>query len=151
MGEGNMAIKIKEFSAPAVINYAHAQSGLPIIQSICLLNDGDEICMQAELTVATSPAFCAPVSFRVDYLPAHGMYEIKNVELTPDMDFLARPAENRKGHFHVTIREGDDSSQEFFFRGGAACLRQLAGASLLSGAPWLLCDSRRPGTFRIAD
>ena len=115
MGEGNMAIKIKEFSAPAVINYAHAQSGLPIIQSICLLNDGDEICMQAELTVATSPAFCAPVSFRVDYLPAHGMYEIKNVELTPDMDFLARPAENRKGHFHVTIREGDDSSQEFFF------------------------------------
>lgn len=101
-------ISIRAEALP-VVNYALQQNRLPMLQSLMLVNEGEELLREAELTIVSEPAFCAPVRRTVDLIPAKSSVDLtRDVKLQLDGKELACLTEKVTGTLTFTLaKEGE--------------------------------------------
>ena len=96
------------FSFVPVINYALQQNRIPAVRRMIVVNDSDEPLEGADLKIEASPAFARPFLRRIELVPAHGSYEIKDPELVLCPEFLSALTEKCAGVLAVSLMRGTE-------------------------------------------
>ena len=96
-----------EVSALAVVNYALQQNRAPILHKVTLVNRSDKAAEHLELNISAVPALCYPVSKHIDYVAPGSAFEVKDLKLTLDPEFLAGLTEKVVGLLRFSLcRDG---------------------------------------------
>ncbi len=90
-----------------VVNYVLQQNRIPVIQSLCIHNPTDTALENLELTIAASPDFALPIQKLIDYVPAQTNYEVKDIRLALNGEFLAGLTEKLTGILTFTLEQED--------------------------------------------
>ena len=93
-------LNIKNLS---VVNFALQQNGFPIIHNITVTNETDTDIADAVIRITSNPSVCLPYEKHVDFVPAKSEFEVKNVELKIDANYLAGLTERINGTLTVEI------------------------------------------------
>ncbi|MBR4401614.1 MAG: DUF3320 domain-containing protein [Synergistes sp.] len=96
------------FSFVPVINYALQQNRIPAVRRMIVVNDSDEPLEGADLKIEASPAFARPFLRRIELVPSHGSYEIKDPELVLCPEFLSALTEKCAGVLAVSLMRGTE-------------------------------------------
>ncbi|MEE0945819.1 MAG: DUF3320 domain-containing protein [Acutalibacteraceae bacterium] len=103
-------IKI-EVNSVGVINYALQQNKIPAVRSIVIHNNGDENIEKAELNISFDTEVIMPFGTVVEFIPAHKSFEIKEVPITLNAEFLAGITEKINGTLTVSLsKDGEELS-----------------------------------------
>lgn len=89
------------------INYAFQQNAIPVIKELKYCNDATAR-KNLRLTLATEPAFAAPVEIRLQGIAPQGEYRAAPLELKLSPDFLSALAEKVSGLFKCEVLDGDE-------------------------------------------
>ena len=90
-----------------VLNYALQQNRLPVIQQLSIVNRSDEPLEDIELQLSSTPDLCIPLKKHIDYIPANSTYNVKELRLMLNGEFLAGLTEKLTGLLHLSIRKDD--------------------------------------------
>lgn len=96
------------FSFVPVINYALQQNMIPAVRRLIVVNDSDEPLEGADIQIEASPAFARPFLRRIELVPEHGTYEIKEPELVLCPEFLSALTEKCTGVLRVSLNRGTE-------------------------------------------
>lgn len=97
-----------DVSAVSVINYSLQQNNLQTIQSIIIHNNSDNAIEDAEIRISADTDIILPLSIPVDYIPENMSYEVKDLPLSLNAEFLVRITEKLKGRLIVELLKNDD-------------------------------------------
>ncbi len=86
-----------------VVNYALQQNGVPIIRSICVVNNSSKKLEDVELQISAEQELCLPLSKHIEYIPAQSTFEIDDLSLTLNGELLAGLTEKLMGTLRVTL------------------------------------------------
>lgn len=92
-----------DISIVPVVNYALQQNKLPIIQSLSIINNSDGEIRDIELRITASPEFALPFITSISYIPANSTYEVKNVSLILNAEYLVGLTEKITGNLHFSL------------------------------------------------
>ncbi len=90
-----------------VLNYALQQNRIPVIKQLSIINLSDEPLENIELQLSSTPELCIPLKKEIDYIPANSTYNVKDLHLMLNGDFLAGLTEKLTGLLRMSIfRDG---------------------------------------------
>ncbi|MBQ9882802.1 MAG: hypothetical protein IJM42_09375, partial [Synergistes sp.] len=96
------------FSFVPVINYALQQNMIPAVRRLIVVNDSNAPLEGADIQIEASPAFARPFLRRIELVPEHGTYEIKEPELVLCPEFLSALTEKCTGVLRVSLNRGTE-------------------------------------------
>lgn len=102
----NEEIRVDASIVP-VVNYALQQNKLPIIHSLSIINNSDQEISDVELCITSTPEFIYRFVTSVPYVPVHNSYEIKDITLHLDAEYLASLTEKIVGSLHISLSSKD--------------------------------------------
>ena len=92
-----------EISITPVINYALQQNRVPAVQAISVINNSPNAIENVELKITVTPELCLPFMKHIDYIPESSNYDVKDVQLVLNAEFLAGLTEKITGLLHVSM------------------------------------------------
>jgi very-short-patch-repair endonuclease len=92
-----------EISITPVINYALQQNRVPAVQAITVVNNSPNAIENVELRITVTPELCLPFTKHIDYIPESSTYDVKDVQLVLNAEFLAGLTEKITGLLHVSL------------------------------------------------
>ncbi len=101
-----------EVDMVSVVNYALHHNNIPILQGIKIHNKSLAPLENMQVTITSVPEVFLPYSFSVDFIPEEKTYDIKNIPITPNAEFLAGLTEKIKGHLTVTLSKDEKTVAE---------------------------------------
>ncbi|MEE0839162.1 MAG: DUF3320 domain-containing protein [Acutalibacteraceae bacterium] len=102
-----------EANTVPVINYALQQNKIPAVQSIVIHNNTDADLSKAELSICSDTEVILPFSTVIEFIPAHKSFQLKDVNITINANFLAGITEKIKGILTFTLKkDGEEIATE---------------------------------------
>ncbi len=98
-----------DISCLPVINFALQQNGMPIIRSIRIENNTPYDLFDVVLNISSNPAFCKTYQKLINYVPAKSQFELKEIKLVLDADYLAAITEKVAGTFTIELLSEEQS------------------------------------------
>lgn len=92
-----------EISITPVINYALQQNRVPAVQAVTVVNNSPNAIENVELRITATPELCLPFTKHIDYIPESSAYDVKDVQLVLNAEFLAGLTEKITGLLHVSL------------------------------------------------
>lgn len=92
-----------DVSTIPVLNYALQQNNIPTVQNIIINNNSNIGLENVEIRISADTDVIIPFSTTVDYIPENKNYEIKNVPVSLNAEFLAGITEKIKGRLIVEL------------------------------------------------
>lgn len=86
-----------------VINYALQQNKFPIIQKIVINNTSDESFENVEISISSDTEAIVPFMTNLMFLPANKRYEVKDINVTLNAQFLAGVTEKINGMLNISL------------------------------------------------
>ena len=114
-----------EISALAVVNYALQQNRVPILHKVILRNRSGKPMEHLQLEVSASPPICVPVTRHIDYVAPDSAFEIRDLKLTLDPEYLAGLTEKVSGFLRFCL-----------YKDGAALAAEETEITALSFDEW---------------
>lgn len=96
-----------DVSIVPVVNYALQQNKLPLVQSISIINNSEHEISDVELRITSTPEFIHKFVTSIPYIPANNTYDIKDITLHLDAEYLASLTEKITGSLHVSLSRKD--------------------------------------------
>ena len=93
------------FSVLPVLNYALQQNRIPMVQSLCIVNHTLEPLQDFDLCISAAPDMCLPLQKHIDFVPAQSTYEVKDVRLMLNAEFLAGVTEKITGLLTLRLQK----------------------------------------------
>lgn len=96
-----------EISCLSVVNYALQQNRVPVLHNVTIANQSGKPLEHVELRIEAVPAMCVPLSRHIDFVSANSRFEVKDLKLMLDPDFLAGLTEKVTGLLRfVLVKDG---------------------------------------------
>lgn len=92
-----------DVSTIPVLNYALQQNNIPTVQNITINNNSNIGLENVEIRISADTDVIVPFSTTVDYIPENKIYEIKNIPVSLNAEFLAGITEKIKGRLIVGL------------------------------------------------
>lgn len=86
-----------DINALPVMNYALQQNGIPIIKSISIENKSEKSLENVELRISSEPEICFPFTKHVEIVPGLTIFELSDVDLELNGEFLSGITERITG------------------------------------------------------
>ena len=96
-----------ETSCLAVVNYALQQNKVPVVHSVTVVNQCEQPLEHVELRVEAIPQMCFPLARHIDFVPANSRFEVKDLKLTLDPEYLAGLTEKVTGILRFSLMQED--------------------------------------------
>lgn len=96
-----------EIQSLPVINFALQQNGMPIIRAIRIDNNTSEDLFDVVIRISSSPAFCRPFQKTISFIPAKSQFELKEIDLVIDAEYLAGLTEKVAGVLTAELADGE--------------------------------------------
>lgn len=97
-----------DISAIPVINYALQQNNIPAIQSIIINNNSNIALENLELRISADSNVIIPFTTTIEYIPENKNYEIRNVSVALNAEFLAGITEKIKDRLIVELYKDEE-------------------------------------------
>jgi DNA polymerase III delta prime subunit len=92
-----------DVSIVSVVNYALQQNKLPLVQSISIINNSEHEIGDVELRITSTPEFIHQFVTSIPYIPANNTFDIKDITLHLDAEYLASLTEKITGSLHISL------------------------------------------------
>lgn len=92
-----------EFSTLSVVNYALQQNRIPVVRSLFVVNNSDTALENIDIRISSTPQFCLPACKHLDCVPAGSTYEVRDIRVSLDSEYLARLTEKETGLLHIAL------------------------------------------------
>ncbi len=92
-----------EFSTLSVVNYALQQNRIPVVRSLFVVNNSDTALENIDIRISSTPQFCLPACKHLDCVPAGSTYEVRDIRVSLDSEYLARLNEKETGLLHIAL------------------------------------------------
>ena len=86
-----------------VLNYALQQNHIPVIKQLAIVNLSDEPLENIELHLSSTPELCVPLKKHIDYIPASSTYNVKDLHLMLNGEYLAGLTEKLTGLLCMSV------------------------------------------------
>ena len=96
-----------EVSALEVVNYALQQNRVPILHKVTIINHSDKAAEHVDLHITAAPQLCFPVTKHIDYVAPGSVFEVKDLKLTLDPEFLAGLTEKVAGLLRFSLNKDE--------------------------------------------
>ncbi len=112
LNTGNQQVNL-DVSVIPVLNYALQQNNIPAVQCIAINNNSDSDLENIMLKIYSNTEILIPYSANIDFLPKNKNYEIKNIPVVLNAEFLAGITEKIKSRLIVDLsKDGKTIAQE---------------------------------------
>ena len=92
-----------EVSALEVVNFALQQNRVPILHKVVLVNHSDQAAEHLQLHISGVPGFCFPVNKHIDFVAPGSAFEVKDLKLNLDPEYLAGLTEKVAGLLRFSL------------------------------------------------
>lgn len=96
-----------DINVTPVVNFALQQNRVPIVQSMAVVNNSTDALENIDLRITSSPELCLPYAKHIDYIPENSMYDVKNIQLILNSEYLAGLTEKVIGLLHISLAAED--------------------------------------------
>ena len=112
LNTGNQQVNL-DVSVIPVLNYALQQNNIPAVQCIAINNNSDSDLENIMLKIYSNTEILIPYSANIAFLPKNKNYEIKNIPVVLNAEFLAGITEKIKSRLIVDLsKDGKTIAQE---------------------------------------
>ena len=140
-----MDIRLKLADA---LTYAGAQNFIPTVQSLELVNDGEEAVSDLTLTLQADPEFAAPLTLSVSRIEAGASYQVPEVEWPLRHNYLASLREGVRGRVTALLTNGEGPVTECTVPVEVLAFEEWAGFRQL---PELVIAFAQPNSPAVAE
>lgn len=90
-----------------VINFALQQNRVPVVRSIAVINHSAGALENIDLRITASSGICFPHAKHIDYIPENSTYDVKDIRLVLNVEYLASLTEKMSCLLHISLAAED--------------------------------------------
>lgn len=85
------------------LNYALHKNKANIVRNLVIQNDSDEDLENLVLKISATPEICKPFEKTIELIPAHNSYEVKDINLIINVDYLGNLTEKEESYLNFSL------------------------------------------------
>ena len=86
-----------------VVNYVLHQNRIPVVQMLAIVNNSDNPLENIEIRIHSTPELCLPYTKYIDFVPANSTFDVKDIRLVLNAEYLAGLTEKIRGLLHISL------------------------------------------------
>ena len=90
-----------------VVHYALQQNKIPVVRSLSIVNNSDEPLENIQLVIYAKPDLCIELTRNIDYVPANSVFEVRDVRLMLNAEYLVTVMEKVTGLLYIELKKGE--------------------------------------------
>ncbi len=90
-----------------VVHYALQQNKIPVVRSLSIVNNSDEPLENIQLVIHAKPDLCIELTRNIDYIPANSVFEVRDVRLMLNAEYLVTVMEKVTGLLYIQLKKGE--------------------------------------------
>ncbi|MBQ7094516.1 MAG: DUF4011 domain-containing protein, partial [Clostridia bacterium] len=90
-----------------VVHYNLQQNRIPVVRSLSIVNNSDEPLENIQLVINAKPEMCIEMTRNIDYIPANSVFEIKDIRLMLNAEYLVTVMEKMTGLLYVQLKKDE--------------------------------------------
>lgn len=92
-----------------VINYVLYQNHIPLVQTLLIVNNSEKPLENVEIRIHSNPEVCLPYTKHIDYVPANSTFDVKDIKLVLNANYLASSTEKIPGLLYISLVMEDNT------------------------------------------